>query len=53
MLAAGLRASDVTVKTLDTQLRNAVTCGVIERRGAYRRGGGDTREVRLVDWPAE
>lgn len=52
VLAEGLRASDITVKTLDTQIRNAVVCGVIEKRGTYvRRSRTDTRELRLVDWP--
>ncbi len=55
ILATGLRASDLSVKTIDNMIRKAVTCGVLERRGDYERGGRgrtvDTREVRLVDWP--
>ena len=60
VLAAGLRVSDIASKTLDQQLRNAVTAGMVERRGEYSRTYDrrrkawkvqDTREYRLIDWP--
>lgn len=55
-LAAMLRASDVAVKSADSQLRNAVTAGYVQRRGEYQRGTRrspvqDMRQVRLIEWP--
>ena len=56
VLAAGLRASDLTVKTVDAQLRRAVTAGMVEKRGEYTRAyrgrpAEDSRKYRLKDWP--
>lgn len=55
-LAAMLRASDVAVKSCESQLYNALKAGVIERRGDTTRNANrsiatDTREIRLKDWP--
>jgi hypothetical protein len=61
VVATGLRESDLAVKTVESVIRNAVTAGVLERKGewAAARGRGraatDTRMVRLAglgDWPA-
>jgi hypothetical protein len=60
VVAAGLRASDLAVKTLDTQVRLALHAGLLERRGEYSRTYDrkqrkyvttDSRELRLIDWP--
>lgn len=57
VVAAGLRASDLAVQTVDNVLRRAMKVGMVERRGeyvsAYRaRKASDTREWRLSSWPA-
>lgn len=56
VMAAGARAGDVKIHTLDTQLRSAVTVGFVEREGRYfpghsRRPAVDNRKYRLVRWP--
>lgn len=60
VLAAGVRASDVAVKTVDNQLRASIAVGMVELRGQYSRWYDrrakrwvvtDTRELRLIDWP--
>lgn len=56
-LAAGLRSSQASVRTIDNILRRARNAGLIERRGEYIRVGQgskprDTRSWRLVSWPA-
>lgn len=51
-MAEGLRASDVTFKSVDNLLHKAAGCGLLERRGAYdRRTRTDGREIRIADWP--
>lgn len=60
VMAAALRGSDLAVKSVDNFLRQLLTAGFVERRGEYERRynraarrwqHGDTREVRLIDWP--
>jgi hypothetical protein len=56
VIATMLRASDIAVKSCESQIYNAVKAGVIERQGDYRAGRGrtpavDSRLIRLVDWP--
>lgn len=56
VVAVGVRASDLAVKTVDNLLRTAVFAGLIERRGEYERGfrgrpAVDMRAYRLIDWP--
>ena len=62
VLAAGVRASDITVKTVDNQIRASIAVGMVDRRGEYRRwydrragqwNVTDTRELRVIDWPVE
>lgn len=56
VLAAAVRASDVTVKTADNLMRRLVAHGFLTRSGAYTRAtrrapAVDTRELKLGDWP--
>lgn len=59
-VATMLRAGDLAVKTVDTQMRNALYTGLILRRGEYAPGSSwgkhkklpvDDREVKIRDWP--
>lgn len=56
VLAAGVRASDVTVKTVDNLIRRLVHHGFLVRSGVYVRAtrhavAEDTRSLKLGDWP--
>jgi len=56
LAAAGVRASDLAVRTVSNLIARASKAGMIEKRGEYVRKGGraiDSRMYRIVEWPEE